>query len=141
MIVNKLTDSFSVGPQIVAENVADLAAAGFTTILCNRPDGEVPAEQQAAAIAAEAARHGLAFIDNPISPAGLTEENVRLQGTALEEAKGPVFAYCASGRRSSIAWSLSQAGLMSADDIIAATTRAGYQLQDLRPHLEAAARG
>ncbi|MCC6008698.1 MAG: TIGR01244 family phosphatase [Rhodobacteraceae bacterium] len=137
MVINKLTDTFAVGPQIEPGDVAALAQAGYATIICNRPDVEVGPDHQAAAIAAAAESAGLAFVDNPISSMGLTPENVRLQGATADSAPGPVFAYCASGRRSSIAWSLSQAGRMSADDILAATTRAGYQLHDLPPHLEA----
>lgn len=140
MQVNKITDSFAVGPQIAPADVVELAGMGYTTIICNRPDAEVSADVQARAVAAAAEAAGLAFVLNPIAATGLTEENVRLQGSTADSATGPVFAYCGSGRRSSIAWSLSQAGRMSADDILAATTRAGYQLHDLRPHLEAAGR-
>jgi len=50
-----------------------------------------------------------------------------------------VLAYCASGTRSSVIWSLGQAGHLSTDEILAATAQAGYQLDQLRPALDAMA--
>jgi uncharacterized protein (TIGR01244 family) len=61
--------------------------------------------------------------------------------TAIAAAKGPVLAYCASGTRSSIVWSLGQAGKMPTDDIIAETAKAGYDLAGMRRQLDALAKG
>jgi uncharacterized protein (TIGR01244 family) len=49
---------------------------------------------------------------------------------------GRTLAYCASGTRSSILWSLARAGDLGADAVIAATAKAGYDLQAMRPRLE-----
>ena len=38
----ELTDTFSMAGQIQAADVAQLAAAGYETIICNRPDDEEP---------------------------------------------------------------------------------------------------
>lgn len=95
-------------------------------------------QAEALRIATEAA--GLTFVENPVTHAGLNAEMVRLQKEALEDSDGPVFAYCASGNRSSIVWSLGHAGQIPVDEIIEATSRAGYDLTKLRPMLEAAAR-
>jgi len=64
---------------------------------------------------------------------------VSAQRAAMDEATGPVLAYCASGTRSSIVWSLGQAGDLPSDDIIGATAKAGYDLRGLHPQLEALA--
>ncbi len=40
MEIHRLDAEISVAPQIAAEEVASLAAAGFKTVICNRPDGE-----------------------------------------------------------------------------------------------------
>jgi Putative phosphatase (DUF442) len=40
MELTKLTHRLSTSPQIRPEEVADIAAAGFRSIVCNRPDGE-----------------------------------------------------------------------------------------------------
>jgi uncharacterized protein (TIGR01244 family) len=48
-------------------------------------------------------------------------------------------AYCASGTRSSILWSLIQAGQMPTDDILRATQEAGYELGGMRGQIDALA--
>lgn len=133
MDIRRIDPAYAVSPQIAPEDVPDIAAAGFRTVVCNRPDAEVPAELSSAAlrIAVEAA--GLAFVDNPVTHPTMTPERIAAQREAL--AEGPVLAYCASGTRSAILWSLAQAGHRTADDIVAATGRAGYDLAGLRPRL------
>ena len=137
MDIRRVTDDYAVSPMIDPTDMQDIKAAGFTTILCNRPDTEVPPSHQAAAmrIAAEAA--GLVFVDNPVTHAGLNMEMVQLQKDTIRDSAGPVLAYCASGTRSSIVWSLGQAREMPVEAIINATARAGYDLGGLRPRLEA----
>jgi len=73
---------------------------------------------------------------NPVTHQGLNMDIVTLQKTTLDQSDGPVLAYCASGTRSSIVWSLGQAGEMPTDDIIAATTAAGYDLAGMRAQLD-----
>ena len=133
MDIRRITPDYAVSPQIEPEDLADIAAQGFRTVIDNRPDSEIPMElsSEVMRIAAEAA--GLRFVDNPVTHPTMTPERIRLQAEAM--ADGPVLAYCASGTRSSVLWSLVQAGQMPADDIIAATARAGYDLSGLRPRL------
>jgi uncharacterized protein (TIGR01244 family) len=140
MDIRHLTETFAVSPQIAPEDLAEIKAAGFTTILCNRPDGEVPPELQADAIRRAAEAVGLGFVLNPLSHGSLTMDHIETQGRTLAESKGPVFAYCASGNRSSILWALSQAGRVPTDDLVAAGARAGYNLEGIRPQIDQLAR-
>ncbi|MEM6585913.1 MAG: TIGR01244 family sulfur transferase [Pseudomonadota bacterium] len=139
MDIRCLTPAFAVTPQIEPTDVPAIKEAGFTTIVCNRPDEEVPVELQAdvVRIAVEAA--GLNFVVNPIVPGQMHMENVNMQAAAQIETEGAVLAYCASGTRSSICWSLTQAGRMRTEDIIAATREAGYELGHLAPQIDAMA--
>ncbi|MEM6277572.1 MAG: TIGR01244 family sulfur transferase [Pseudomonadota bacterium] len=140
MEIRTLTPDFAVTPQIEPNDVPDIAAAGFKAVICNRPDIENPVELQADVmrIAVEAA--GMTFILNPFASPEMTVEHVAAQAAAQEEIDGPILAYCASGTRSSICWSLSQAGRMPTEDIIAATAQAGYDLAGLAPQIDAFAR-
>ena len=54
---------------------------------------------------------------------------------------GPVLAYCASGTRCSVVWALAQAGKMPTHEILSQTAQAGYDLEHLRPMLNAAQPG
>ena len=140
MDIRPLSETFAVSPQIEPRDLAAIKAAGFTTVVCNRPDAEVPPGVQADAIRRAAEAEGLRFIDNPLSHGSLTMDHIETQGRTLAESKGPVFAYCASGNRSSILWALSQAGRVPTDDLVAAGARAGYNLEGIRPQIDDLAR-
>lgn len=139
MDIRKLTDHYYVSPQISAEDLPAIRAAGFGAIICNRPDAEVPPSHQAAAIRAAAEAEGLTFHVLELTHQTMTPNNIELQSQMIAAAGGPVLAYCASGTRSSVVWALGQAGKIPADDILAQTQAAGYQLDGLRPLLQAGA--
>jgi uncharacterized protein (TIGR01244 family) len=140
MDIRPLSETFAVSPQIAPEDLPAIKAAGFTTVVCNRPDGEVPPDLQADAIRAAAEAEGLRFVLNPLSHGSLSMDHIETQGRALADSEGPVFAYCASGNRSSILWALSQAGAVPTDDLVEAGARAGYNLEAVRPQIEMLAR-
>jgi len=126
MDIRRLTDDYAVSPQITPEDLSALRDAGFTTVICNRPDAEVPPELSSDAMRAAVEAAGMAFVHNPVVGASLGMQQVEVQGKAIAAAPGPVFAYCASGNRSSIVWALSQAGTRPTDDLIEAAARFGY---------------
>ena len=99
MDLRQITDSYSVAPQLAPTDMAALADAGFTTVICNRPDGENPGPLQAASMQAAAEAAGLHFVFNPVIGGQMTMDNVEEQRDAIDAADGPVIAYCASGNR------------------------------------------
>ncbi|SIT11307.1 TIGR01244 family protein [Roseivivax lentus] len=133
----QITDRYFVSPQIDAEDIADIKAAGFTRLICNRPDGEVPPSHQASAIGAAAEAAGLDFQVLPLTHQTMTPDNVAAQAELIDGAPGKVLAYCASGTRCSVVWALSRAGHDPVDEILSAAAQAGYDLAGLRPTLEA----
>jgi uncharacterized protein (TIGR01244 family) len=141
MDIRALTPSYAVSPQIEPGDLATIKAAGYMTIIDNRPDAEIPAHLHAEAMRKAAEALGLTFIVNPVISGMLTEANVSAQRQAMDAANGPVFAYCASGNRSSIVWALAEAGSRPVDDLVGLPARFGYQLDHLRPTLEAKAKG
>jgi len=134
-----LTPDYAVAPQIDPEDFAAIKAAGFTRVINNRPDGEIPPSHRNAVMQAAAEAAGLEFVANPVIGGALTMQNVTVQADAMRTATGPVLAYCASGNRSSICWALAKAKDMPADDLIAIPARHGYNLEGLRPQLDALA--
>ncbi|WP_102107151.1 TIGR01244 family sulfur transferase [Oceaniglobus roseus] len=140
MDMNTLTDRYTVSGQIAPQDMAALRAAGFTMVICNRPDSEVTAAEDHEAMRGAAEAEGLAFVYNPVAGSGMTADNVAAQGEAVAAATGPVFAYCRSGTRSTFVWAMSQAGRVPAEELIAAAARGGYSIEPLRPQLEAAER-
>lgn len=135
----RLDDLLSVAPQIAVADIAAIAEAGFTTLIGNRPDGEADDQPETAALAAEARRHGLAFVHQPVVGSAIGAADVDAFNAALARATGPVLAFCRTGTRSATLWALGQARGRAADDVLADAARAGYDLAELRPRLEAAA--
>lgn len=136
MDIRPLTDHYAVSPQIAPEDVAAIAEAGYTTVVCNRPDGEIPPELRAAEIRKAVEAAGLRFVLNPVVGGAISMENVQAQGAAQTESDGPVLAYCASGNRSSIVWALSQAGQRPTDELLALPARYGYALEPFRSTID-----
>ncbi|MFN7596415.1 MAG: TIGR01244 family sulfur transferase [Cereibacter sp.] len=139
MDIRSLTDSYAVSPQIAPADLAAIKAAGFTTVIDNRPDGEIPTNLHAEIMRQAAEALGLTFVINPVIGGALTLDNVKAQKAALDSADGPVLAYCASGNRSSMVWALAQAGQRPTDELIALPARFGYQLEGLRGQIAALA--
>lgn len=143
MDIRPLTPRYAVSPQLSVEHLPAIAEAGFATVICNRPDCELPVEQQSVAIRGAAEAAGLRFEVLELTMQAMTPGNVARQRSLVAGSDGPVLAYCRSGTRCSVVWALGQAEEWEPDRILAATTAAGYQLSDLRPTLEhlAKARG
>jgi len=140
MKIHLLAPEYGVTGQIDKSDLAALAAEGYSTVICNRPDSEVAEpDRQSPHLAAEARRLGLEFVYNPISPTGLNAANVRLQAETIDRAKSPVLAYCRSGRRATVCWMLVNAQRLPVDTIMSAAAGAGHQLDALRPQIEAMA--
>lgn len=136
MEIRPLTDSYSVTPQILPEDIPAIVAAGFTTVICNRPDGEIPAELAAEAMRVAVEAAGMAFVVNPVIGGALTMANVDSQRAAIDAAPGKVLAYCASGNRSSIVWALANAGRQPTDALVAAGAQYGYQTAQFRQMID-----
>lgn len=141
MDIRPLTESYAVSPQISPEDLAAAAAAGYRTILCNRPDDEVPPPLQAAEIRTAAEALGLVFVENPIQPGMMTPDVVDLQRRTADTDGGPVLAYCNSGTRSTVAWMFAFAPDVPAETLLSAAREGGYALDMLKPQLDALHRG
>ncbi len=132
MDIRALTPTYAVSPQIDPTDLPAIKAAGYATVIDNRPDGEIPGDLQTEVMQAAAQALGLTFVAIPAIPGMIGQPQVDAQRAAMAAATGPVLAYCASGNRSSVLWALTQAGTKPADDLIAAAARYGYNLEHLR---------
>jgi uncharacterized protein (TIGR01244 family) len=125
----RVTEDLSVAPQISVADVAEAKRQGFTTIINNRPDGEDPDAAQSAEIEAAAHAAGLEYAHIPVrgAPGPAEVEAVR---QAVDAAAGPVLAYCRSGTRSIVTWSIGQAmsGAMTRGELVGLGREAGYDL-------------
>ncbi|MDR6626315.1 TIGR01244 family sulfur transferase [Caulobacter segnis] len=129
----RVTDSLSVSPQVSEADMARAAAEGFVLVINNRPDGEDPSQPSSAAMETAARAAGLDYLYVPVR-GGPTPDQVETVREAVEAADGPVLAFCRSGTRSIVTWSIGQA-LAGADrqTLVGQGLNAGYDLSGVLP--------
>ena len=136
----KIDENLSISGQIFVGHLDKIKAQGFTTIICNRPDFEEDPEDQPLAddIQNRASELGLEFVYIPIDDSGPNMKAVHKTKEALDTARGPVLAYCLSGKRSLMLYSLAKAfeGHSTTDELISKAISVGYNLNGLRPTLD-----
>ena len=138
----KLSESVFASPQIDIDQVADAAAQGITLIVNNRPEGEAEDQTPGPEIEAAAKAAGLGYVAIPITHAGFSESQVSAMAEALDKAKGPVLAYCRSGTRSTLLWSLAEASRGGDPEKLSEqAARAGYDITPVRPMVDILAAG
>ena len=128
MDTRTLDKSFAVSAQIAAADLAEIAKAGYKTVICNRPDGEGNDQPLFHEIEEAARAAGIEAHYLPVESGKVSDADAEAFGEKLETAPKPVFAYCRSGTRSVTLWSLSRAGRMPLADILAAAKTAGYDM-------------
>lgn len=128
----KLTDKVYASPQIELGDVARAAEEGFTLIINNRPEDESPDQVPGEAIEAAARAAGLDYVAIPVTHAGFSEPQVAAMADALA-GDGKVLAYCRSGTRSTLLWTLAEASRgVSPDQLAEAAAGAGYDIGPVR---------
>lgn len=106
--ITKKTADFSVAPQVSINDIADIAAAGFKTIISFRPDNEGGAEQPLAQdIKLAAQQHGLQFYYIPVVPNNIQPEQIATFNAAFSSTVKPALGFCKSGNRAAKVFELS----------------------------------
>ncbi|NSY17779.1 TIGR01244 family sulfur transferase [Neorhizobium sp. AL 9.2.2] len=100
MDIREINDEYSVSGQITVEDLDQIKALGFKSIVCNRPDEEEPGQPDFAEIEARAKELGLDIRHIPVGRMGLTPEGVTEMLDVLEDFPKPLLGYCRSGARS-----------------------------------------
>lgn len=123
-------DRVSVSGQLDPRDMKEIAAAGFSAVVNNRPDGEAFFGQPKTAdlrAAAEAA--GLKFLDLPFPGPRATPDQVRTLADLLASGDDRVVAFCKSGMRSALLWgAASMANGRSLEAVLQSARNAGQEL-------------
>jgi len=133
--LKRINDDVSVAPQISPDDMPAIRAAGFTTVINNRPDDESPDQPSSDTMKAAAEAAGLNYHFIPLGREGVSSQMVDEERAVLEGSDGPVLAFCRSGTRSTTLWALTQAGKMPAQEIVAQAAHAGYEMSHLLGYL------
>lgn len=132
--IRQVTPDFAVAPQLAPEDMAEAARRGFKLVINNRPDGEDPSQPSSAQMEAAARAAGLDYAHIPVR-GGPTPDQVDLNREAIDGADGPVLAFCRSGTRSIVTWSVGQAlaGRQDRATLVDQGSAAGYDLSGVLP--------
>ena len=133
----KLTDTIYVSPQIGLDEIAEAARIGIKLIINNRPEGESDDQLPGPEVEAAARTVGVDYVAIPVTHSGFSEPQVAAMAKALNEAEGPVLAYCRSGTRSTLLWALSEASQGGDPDALTnMAAKAGDDANPVRPLMD-----
>lgn len=136
----KIDETLSVSPQIAPADLSELRAAGYRSVICNRPDGEGTDQHEFEEIEAAAREAGLEAYYLPVQTGRVTADEAQAFGEALRDLPGPTLAYCRSGMRSATLWSLAVASRVSVPEILETTAAAGYDMSGVVRRIAAGGR-
>ena len=134
MDLRQVDGNFAVSPQLSEADIAAVAAAGYRTVICNRPDGEEPGQPTEATMRKAATDAGIEFHFVPVSGHQFPEAALKRFAEIRREAEGPTLAYCRSGTRSIMLETLANPEDRSEQDRLARAQSAGYDLSGLQGH-------
>ncbi|MEC8418951.1 MAG: TIGR01244 family sulfur transferase [Pseudomonadota bacterium] len=125
-----VTQQLSVSPQVLVEELEAIQAAGFKSIICNRPDGEGVDQPNFAEIEAKALSLGLSCIYQPVVSGKITPQDAITFEANLQKLEAPVLAYCRTGTRCITLWAMTATKTLSYEAILSISQKAGYDLSE-----------
>ena len=123
-----VTQQLSVSPQVLVEELKAIQAAGFKSIICNRPDGEGVDQPNFAEIEAKALSLGLSCIYQPVVSGKITPQDAITFEANLQKLQAPVLAYCRTGTRCITLWAMTATKTLSYEAILSISQKAGYDV-------------
>ena len=101
LTVQRVTADIAVAAQLAPESMAEAFAAGFRSIINNRPDFEGgPTQPTSESIEAAARAAGLDYAWLPVAPSLQTADEIARFAQMLATMPKPILAFCRSGTRS-----------------------------------------
>ncbi len=143
MAILKLADRLYVSPQLTREDVAEAAAMGIGSVICNRPDGEEEGQPSFAQLQQWLNEAGIRESRHqPVTAPAINGNDVAEFQNLLALSAKPVLAFCRTGTRSSLLWAFGQVRQgRDAAEVIAAAKAAGVDLSNFAQRLQNAAKG
>ncbi len=129
--MQQITPQWFVAGQMSAADLVTVAAQGFSTVINNRPDGEIENQPLSAALANIAAELGMDYHAIPVVGGDFPQQAIQATQAVLAKNPKKVIAFCRSGTRSTTLWALSQSAV-DTDTAIKLAGQAGYDLAHLR---------
>lgn len=142
MAILKLNDNLYISPQLTTNDIEQVVQLGIQTVICNRPDKEEENQPSANQVHQWLlAKNILHFHHQPVVAPTINADDVAQFQILLNNSSQPVLAYCRTGTRSALLWSLHQVqqGLLSPSEAITTAKQAGVDLSNFESRLQAMA--
>jgi len=136
MNIRQLSPQLSISAQIAAIDIPAIAAQGFRTVICNRPDGEKEGQPTFEEILRASENLGLESLHLPVIAKSISQADVNAFAELVERLPKPILAYCATGTRAAILWALTQVGKLQTEEILELAQRAGVDTKALSARLQ-----
>ena len=105
LALQRLDADVSVTSQLGPESMAEAGAAGFRSVINNRPDFEAgPSQPTSASVEVAARAAGLEYAHLPVAPNFQSPEEIARFGELITAMPKPILAFCRSGTRSGKLW-------------------------------------
>lgn len=131
-----LTEQLAVAGQLQPEDMQRAHAAGFKTIINNRPDAEEAGQPTNQAIEQAAAQLGLDYYFMPVLASQLTDDNIAEFTKLAPQIESPVLMFCRTGTRCTYLWALAEAANQDVQWLVVQAQQAGYDLSGIAARME-----
>lgn len=93
-------------PQLQAADFSEIAAKGFRSVINARPDNEAPDQPESQSLQQAAAKAGIVYEYLPVIPNQIRGQDVDAFAKHLDELPKPILAFCRTGNRCSMLFSM-----------------------------------
>ncbi|MCG3730412.1 TIGR01244 family sulfur transferase [Vibrio cincinnatiensis] len=126
-----LSNDITVAPQILPSDIREIAHLGFKSVINNRPDGEEVGQPLNGDIEQESEKYGLEYYHMPVISGQITSQQVAMFTDLLEKAPKPIVAFCRTGTRCSMLWSMGSEDFSTLTARVAKAKEKGFDLSRL----------
>ncbi len=103
--LQRLDADVAVAPQLAPDAMAEAAAAGYRSVINNRPDFEGgPTQPTSASMESAARAAGLEYAYLPVAGGYQSPEEIARFAELIASLPKPILAFCRSGARSGRLW-------------------------------------
>ncbi|MFS8171019.1 TIGR01244 family sulfur transferase [Vreelandella titanicae] len=123
---------------LTVEELEQVKAKGFKTVICNCKPGESAEFTGEDAYRRKAADIGLQWVHIPVTPGDYSQADISAFAEALQQLPRPILAFCRTGKRATHLWAYAKRQTEQCDlaELFDAAKAAGFDLEEHRQGLE-----
>tara|TARA_R110002051_G_scaffold72457_2_gene130947 strand:- start:558 stop:992 length:435 start_codon:yes stop_codon:yes gene_type:complete len=123
---------------LTVEELEQVKAKGFKTVICNCKPGESAEFPGEEAYRRKATEIGLQWAHIPVTPGDYSQADIAAFAEALKQLPRPILAFCRTGKRATHLWAYAKRQAEQCDlaELFTAAKAAGFDLEEHRRGLE-----